>query len=173
MIRMTLALLATMFLTFVIAGDDRGQVRYGLQTTDSPDPTDVSAIAVEPVSNVATAVSSKPLAKDETAKAVYLPAEAVVVVTDPAPEPQPTAATQTTTTETLVEAEKLVRFVAVSTANVREGPSKDFSVIDKLSRGEAVTVVSATDDPDGWTLIRIEGDGLEGYVSNALLSDQP
>ena len=112
----------------------------------------------------------------ETA-AVYVPSEVVVDApqTDDAIAEAVTAAVaeQHADAAPLVEPGKLVMFVSVSSANVRNGPSKDFSVIDKLSRGEAVTVVSASDDPEGWTLIRIEGDGIEGYVSNALLADQP
>jgi hypothetical protein len=43
--------------------------------------------------------------------------------------------------------------------------------MDRLRRGDEVLVVAEADDPEGWAMIRIEGDGLEGYVSAALLSE--
>lgn len=152
MIRLTLALLATMFVTFMIAGADRGQMRHGLGA-DTVTPQTITA----------------PAPQDDSLAAVFVPSQPVIaapqtagVAAEPAPDVIPLAAP-----------EKLVRFIAVNTANVREGPSKDFAVLEKLSRGEAVTILSASEDPEGWTLITIEGDGLEGYVSNALLADQP
>ncbi len=168
MIRLILALLATMFVTFTIAGTDRGQVRYGLMTTGNP------AIAAQTVTPQSVVTASAPVAIEAPAaeavvEAVYVPAQPLILTPEAPAEP----AVETSTATVLAEPEALVRFVAVATANVREGPSKDFAVIDKLARGEAVAVVSATTGPDGWTLIRIEGDGLEGYVSNALLADQP
>lgn len=170
MIRLTLALLAVMFLTFTIAGADRGQVRYGLLAAEST-PVAGQSISANPV-------TSNP--EVEVTQAVYVPAAPVVdqpaagdqMIAVNAPQAE-TTADPATEIGTLAEPEKLMLFVSVSSANVREGPSKDFAVIDKLTRGEAVTVVAASDTPDGWTLIQIEGDGLEGYISNALLADQP
>jgi uncharacterized protein YgiM (DUF1202 family) len=42
-------------------------------------------------------------------------------------------------------------------------------VAGRLTRGEAVTVVA--DAGDGWLRIRIEGDGLEGFVAARLLTE--
>lgn len=182
MIRLTLALLTTLFVGFVIAGADRGQVRYGLMTTADP------AIAAPTVSPETVVTASSPAvqpppAKPQVVQAIYVPAQPLIVAPQTEAEPATQTADATPATPapeilapeipTLAEPEKLVRFVAVSSANVREGPSKGFAVIEKLARGEAVSVISATEDPDGWSLIRIEGDGLEGYVSNTLLADQP
>lgn len=172
MIRLTLALLATMFVTFVIAGADRGQLRYGLMTTGNP-PVAAQTVSPESVVTASSPAAEVPAPEPESVEVVYVPARTLIVTPEPASEPAAQSATATPVTPTLAEPEKLVRFVAVNTANVREGPSKDFAVIEKLARGEAVSVVSATEGPEGWTLIRIEGDGLEGYVSNALLSDTP
>ena len=154
MIRLTLALLATMFVTFMIAGADRGQVRYGLVADTRSPQTTVSATPI--VAQAAT---------------VYVPSQPVIVASQTVETPL--VAAPAPKVAALVVAERPVRFIAVASANVREGPSKDFAVVEKLTRGEAVTVLAASDDPDGWTLITIEGDGLEGYVSNALLTDQP
>jgi uncharacterized protein YgiM (DUF1202 family) len=64
-----------------------------------------------------------------------------------------------------------VKVIGSKSANVRSGPGKDFNVVSKLSRGESVTLVSQTDGPDGWSLIRIEGDGVEGYIASRLLAE--
>lgn len=153
MIRLTLALLATMFLTFMIAGADRGQVRYGL-SAETRSPQTITA----------------PAPQDDPVAVVYVPSQPVIMAPQTAVGPAPVPAVQVTP---LAAPERLVRFIAVNAANVREGPSKDFAVVEKLTRGEAVTILAASDDPEGWTLITIEGDGLEGYVFNALLADKP
>lgn len=61
-----------------------------------------------------------------------------------------------------------ILWVSANSVNVREGPGTDFGVAGRLTRGEAVTVVG--DAGDGWLRIRIEGDGLEGFVASRLLS---
>ena len=65
----------------------------------------------------------------------------------------------------------LLRYVGANSVNVREGPGKSFAVLDTLKQGEALTVVSAEGGEAGWSLIRIEGDGIEGYVATRLLTD--
>ena len=61
--------------------------------------------------------------------------------------------------------------VGARSANVRSGPGTDFDVVSRLTRGESVLVVAEGDGPDGWSLIRIEGDGVEGYIATRLLSE--
>ena len=64
-----------------------------------------------------------------------------------------------------------ILFIGAKSVNVREGPGKDFAVVGRLARGEAVLVVADGEGPDGWSLIRIEGDGVEGYVASRLLTE--
>lgn len=54
--------------------------------------------------------------------------------------------------------------VRVDVANLRGGPSKDASVIRTLHRGDAVEVVSRTNE---WTRVRVNG--REGYIHSQLL----
>ena len=63
-----------------------------------------------------------------------------------------------------------VRYVKAGSVNMRDGPSTRSAVIGRLTRNEAVSLVG--DAGDGWVLIRIEGDGAEGYVAARLLTDQ-
>lgn len=60
------------------------------------------------------------------------------------------------------------RQVTARSANVRGGPSTRNPVLGRLSQGDEVTVVE--DGGNGWFLIRVEGDGLEGWISGSLLS---
>ena len=63
-----------------------------------------------------------------------------------------------------------VWYVTVSSVNVREGPSTETSVVDKLKRGEAVLV--AFEEGSEWAKVTIQGDGLEGYVALRFLSPE-
>lgn len=51
--------------------------------------------------------------------------------------------------------------------NVRGGPSTKGDVLAKLGKGEEVLIVE--DNGKGWVKIRIEGDGIEGWVASSLL----
>jgi len=57
--------------------------------------------------------------------------------------------------------------VATDRLNVRSGPSTSNAVIESLTRGEDVLVISDTSAK--WVQIRIEGDGVEGWVARSLL----
>ena len=57
--------------------------------------------------------------------------------------------------------------VAANRLNVRAGPSTGQGVVDQVTRGEQVLVVS--DSGSDWVRIRIEGDGVEGWVARRLL----
>ncbi len=61
-----------------------------------------------------------------------------------------------------------VWYVKGSSVNVRQGPSTEYTVVGKLGRGEAATVLST--EANGWAHILIEGDGIDGYVSTDFLA---
>lgn len=182
-------LCAGMFLTLLIGGEDRGQQRMGLRGVDpaaepvvvaaapvaapepapqrvalrAPDPAPVPepvvseappALAERPVFSL---TSFAPVQPDRQPPAPPLPAEPVAVaVPEPAADPVPAALP--------------LRWVRSASINVRGGPSTNDAVIGNLKRGEAVAVVAEV--ADGWLLVRIEGDGVEGYVAARLLTDQ-
>ena len=62
-------------------------------------------------------------------------------------------------------------YVTARSVNVRSGPSTGDAVIDTLARGEAVSVIWVEDN--GWARIRVEGDGIDGYMSMSFLADTP
>jgi hypothetical protein len=85
---------------------------------------------------------------------------------DPAPEAVAQAAPEQAATEQAATGE--IWYVAGNSLNVRAGPSTDDPVVGKLSRGEAMLMVAR--EGDEWAQIRIEGDGIEGYVATRFLS---
>ncbi len=60
-----------------------------------------------------------------------------------------------------------IRRVSANSVNVRGGPSTGHPVVGRITRGEEVEVVET--DPSGWLMIRIQGDGVEGWVAARLL----
>ncbi|SLN18849.1 Bacterial SH3 domain protein [Aquimixticola soesokkakensis] len=82
--------------------------------------------------------------------------ESAVTMTDAAPQaleiaPEPT-----------------LRTVTANVVNVRGGPSTAYDVLGQVARADIVAVVS---DPDeAWVKIRVEGDGVEGFMSARYLA---
>lgn len=62
-----------------------------------------------------------------------------------------------------------LRAVDASALNVRSGPSTSDSVVGRLEQFEIVSVLEET--ADGWARIRIEGDGIEGWVAARFLTE--
>lgn len=70
---------------------------------------------------------------------------------------------------TTADSERLVWFVTGSRVNVREQPTTNSSIMGKVTYGEAALIVS---DPDAdWVKIRIEGDGVEGFIMKRFMTD--
>jgi hypothetical protein len=62
-----------------------------------------------------------------------------------------------------------VWYVNATKVNVREGPSTDFAVVGQMAFGDATEILS--DPEDEWVRIRIQGDGVEGYIARRFLQD--
>jgi uncharacterized protein YgiM (DUF1202 family) len=163
MFRLVMVLGLGLFLTLLIGGEDKGQMRLGLVAANEPaSPPALQQVNVpQPPDTALTIVSlvaEQPSAPVVTEKVVLVP------VTTAAPVIAPEF------TPTLDSSDKLpVMYVSSRAVNVRGGPSTAFEVVDRLTRAEAVTVVSP--EQNGWVQIRIEGDGIEGYVAARLLTD--
>ncbi len=167
MFRLTFLLCAAIFLTMLIGGRDHGQLRFGLipqaeapvlQAVAAPEPAGVPAVA-----------AIQPRTAPVVVEASFVPARPLMEAQPVAAEPAVAVA------EAVVEAPGApagrILYVAAKSVNVRSGPGKDHEVVERLLRGEAVLVVAEGEGPEGWSLIRIEGDGVEGYVAARLLSE--
>ena len=144
MIRMLLTLCMCMLAVLLIWGDGTG-LESKATATATPAESSRQIPALQAVAYTPTEPTS--------ALPLVLP-----LVTTPAPMAQVSAP------ETAMD----LRYVTAQTVNVREGPSTEFPVIGKLTRGEATRLLWLEDN--GWAHIILEGDGLTGFVSGDFLS---
>lgn len=144
MIRLVLLLCGCLYLALMVLGQDHGQKRYGLMLAEQQAQT--------------PAIAPPPPPQPE----VYIPAQ-TVMVTSPlaAPEPLP---------EPEIPGGRLLTVAALG-ANVRQGPGTSFDVVGSLAQGEQVLVVDEDAPVAGWSRVRLEGDGVEGYIATRLLSE--
>lgn len=176
MIRMSIILAAGLYLFMQIGGADRGQLRQGLAEAETEQALPPAARSIADQQRVRAL-------KDQPIEVAFTPATPLIKSPPPAqilPAAQvnPTQASFTEVSASESDAAPAVlpqednakvMFVTGRSVNVRGGPSTRDSVVAKLTKGEEVTVVA--DNGSGWTQIRIEGDGVEGYISSQLLSE--
>lgn len=144
MIRMLLTLCMCMLAVLLIWGEGTGhQTDAAAPRPSTESPREIPALQTAAYTPVEPA-SALPL---------VLP-----LVTAPAPEAEAVAP----------EAAIDLRYITAKTVNVREGPSTEFPVIGKPTRGEATRLLWLEDN--GWAHIILEGDGLTGFVSGEFLS---
>ena len=148
MLRLLALLCAGMFVALLIGGEDRGQLRPGLVAAEQT----VAPQTVAPTVKVSAAPVATPPAPVAHLPVVLPLIRPVAEVTAPSPS----------------EPESEIRYVNARAVNVREGPSTEFPVVDRLTRGEAIRVMWV--EENGWVRIAIEGDGVSGFVSGDLLT---
>lgn len=197
MLRLTFLLCSGLFLVMLLGGRDFGQLRPGLaQAVAAVVPVTAEVPAVETVTLASdalvapftvAAVVPEPVVVQMPVRPVLadglvppapvdkgLQARSVPAITEPEntvftlsnyADPVPEALASTAPEQA---AEGEIWYVAGNSLNVRSGPSTDDAVVGKLSRGEAMLVVAR--DGEDWAQIRIEGDGIEGYVATRFLT---
>ena len=152
---------AAFYLTLLIGGQATGQERMGLRgayaidlTQPTPAPAPAQTAAVDPA----------PAAPGDTLRILPLAQTATPAVLEPAAAPtEPAFNDFNNPTITL-------RTITAEAANVRDAASRTGAVIGRLERGEIVQMVEQVGD---WVHIRIEGDGVEGFVHRRLISTEP
>lgn len=173
MFRLLMLLSVTLFLTLLIGGRDNGQMRAGLMQQPERQRPVMPVAQAEPATPMPTApVQAAPVTL-ASAETVPVPLISMAAATEPAlREPEAVIVPAVATGEPAASVDEpaaALRWVSAQAINVRQGPSTGNPVIGRLTRGEAVSVVE--DTGDGWVMIRIEGDGVEGYVAARLLTD--
>ncbi|MBA4351631.1 MAG: hypothetical protein C0427_10335 [Rhodobacter sp.] len=154
----------TFYLVLLIGGEDRGQQRMGLQGA-----YDVALAPALPAPE--TEAEAQP--ETQTAAATTAPSDTLRIL--PAPDRatiQPASLTSTTAEPAFNDFNNptvILRYITADAANVRDAASRSGSVIDRVERGEIVQVVEEVGD---WVHIRIEGDGLDGFVHRRLISSE-
>jgi hypothetical protein len=196
MLRLTALLCATIYVTLLLAGEDKGQMRPGLAKAVAEGEEIVvlrrefSPAMPLPARDVPPAATPEPPA--QVVSAAYVPAAPAPPVTPavrkatPQPvfslstlpgvtgdvaDPSPDMASDAPPAPAASADERQVWYVAASSVNVRQGPSTETAVVGRLQGGEAVTVVAM--EGRDWAHILIEGDGLDGYVATRLLRPTP
>ena len=167
MIRLVLLLCAGLYFGLLVLGEDHGQKRYGLMMADAlstptPPPERTAAevvfIPAQPVMPPVAVAAETPVVARAVPRADPPPAaaEAAPVASAPLPEPEiPGGALFT---------------VASRQVNVRQGPGTNHAVIGNLSNGEQVLVVVEENPVAGWSHVRLEGDGIDGFVATRFLT---
>lgn len=190
MLKWLLGLGLFMYAVLMIVGTDNGQQRAGLREVPEDQTPIVSVSApisdaqalqtaatdfvpmlpAPPVRVMPPAPETAPAALDQAAAAQ---AEGRLFQTGLDPTittaPMTFAPTTDTSTDTALAEGAVLRWVAVERANVRSAASKTAPVTARIDQGEAVAVLWT--DPSGWARVRIEGDGIDGYVHQSLLTD--
>ena len=162
MFKLTFFLCAGLFTAMYFGGADRGQKRFGL--VEQPPIGGVTVVdAAEVVLDQPRAVVAP--AGSAVTEAAFVP-EAPLMVTPAVAE----AIAAPVAAEAVAVDPGVLMVVNTKSANVRSGPGKDYDVVGRLMRGDSVLVVAQGEGADGWSLIRIEGDGVEGYIASRLLS---
>ncbi|WP_322324439.1 SH3 domain-containing protein [Cypionkella sp.] len=161
MFKMTFFLCAGLFTAMYIGGADRGQQRFGL--------IEKSPVVAAPVVEAPVIVADMPEATFTPAaipvsEVAFVP-DAPLMITPAVAEAAPVPAVA----EPVAFEQGLIMVVNTKSANLRSGPGTDYAVVGRLTQGEAVLVIAQDEGRDGWSLIRIEGDGEEGYIATRLL----
>ena len=188
MLRLTFLLCSGLFLVMLLGGRDFGQLRPGLALAAveaEAAPVTAAVPVVETValaSDVAVAAPVVVTAAPVVAQVAPPVVAAVAPVVAALPAPAELPATNTVFTLATYAHDAVapagpeasgdgeIWYVAGNSLNVRSGPSTDDAIVGKLLRGEAMLVIAR--EGDEWARIKIEGDGIEGFVATRFLSAQ-
>ncbi|PLL11904.1 hypothetical protein C0V75_13445 [Tabrizicola sp. TH137] len=153
-----------LYLALLIGGEDRGQERMGLRGAYA---IDLSTPAPMQIAAPATQAPATP----EDARSI-LPETATATRTDSAATPallEQAAAPAEPAFNDFNNPSVTLRTITAEAANIRDAASRNGAVIGRLERGEIVQMVEQVGD---WVHIRIEGDGIDGYVHRRLISTE-
>lgn len=153
---------AFFYVTLLIAGQDSGQQRMGLLGAYD---IALAPPAPAPAPSAADPAPAEALAKAPSDSLRILPApeRSLVQPASLTTEPAPAFNDFNNPTVTL-------RTITAEAANVRDAASRNGAVIGRLENGEIVQVLETSGD---WVHIRIEGDGIDGFVHRRLISTEP
>lgn len=169
MFRLLLLLCGGLFLTLLVGGQDRGQVRFGLMNL--PEPAQVAISGAETMlPPAATASPTVPATPVMPVMPVAFAAAPPAAAPAPLPAARPAPDLRPADASASEPRPPRVMWVTPNSVNVRGGPSTDDVVVGRLTRNEAVLVVAEV--ADGWLQVRVEGDGIEGFVAARLLTDR-
>lgn len=157
---------AGLYLALLIGGEDRGQERMGLRGAYAIDLSTPAVTAAAPETDGAA---------DAPAIRTAAPADTIRILPEADATPAPAVLEQAAAPaepafNDFNNPSVILRSITAEAANVRDAASRNGAVIGRLERGEIVQMVEQVGD---WVHIRIEGDGVEGFVHRRLISTEP
>ena len=161
--RLLFTTLAGIFVTLVIFGRDQPGAPAGAKADApvvaqiTPGPRQQAPLFAPSKITAATAPKVVPAA------ATISPVIAKTRMPGPALRPSP----EYRTPETSQVAGGALWTVSANALNVRSGPSTSNRAVDRIRKGEQVLVVA---QQSGWAHIKIEGDGVDGWVAARFLT---
>ncbi len=170
MIRATLLLLAGLWLAMTWA-DRLPEAQTGRPRVAAAPAAAPVAATPQPVTEPATPAPSLRLASASTVpfstptpvtEDGHLQDAAALAALPDAPDSTP---------EPVADPPVITRYVAARSVNVRAGPSTGNGVIGRVLYADIVEILSDPDAP--WVRIRIQGDGIEGYMAARFLQETP
>jgi hypothetical protein len=155
LIRMTIALCVGIFGALTISGKDNGQRRFGL----APQVPSAQAVLVEKAPDhapsIARPASVPPRSIAPDSPSNFAPLEPVMVAL---------AAPESAKAEPAPLGQLVV--VGIKSANVRQGPGKEHSVVGRVKAGQQIELLSQDGD---WSYIKTIDGSVEGFVASRLL----
>ena len=177
MIRLTLLLVTGLFIGMKMAErlpepPEHADVSQEIETASLDDNIQLTAPVDVPPDPVRrrpnrVPVATAPAVPFTTPAIIGADGKPVVAVAEPAAALQPDALASSPQAESI----PVVRYVAASSVNVREGPSTGNPVVGRVAYADAVEILS--EPANGWVEIRIEGDGVYGYMAARFLQEIP
>jgi hypothetical protein len=171
MLRLLVLLGISFYAVLAVFGDDRGQLRAGLREVESWPAAESPPPA--PVEQIAAATDTTPAIPHQALRVLPAPDQPTLAVVTEASAAQAllqTASIPAEETQDQTPAANIsLRWVSVERANVRAQPGRNGAVTGRVERGEAVEVLWV--EPSGWVRIRVQGDGVDGFVFGDLLTD--
>ncbi|MEP1767870.1 MAG: SH3 domain-containing protein [Sulfitobacter sp.] len=154
--------------------------RMAAEQPDEIAPVVSTETAVEPVTTAAvTQIDSTPNVTrvaldltnldDAVTQATTPQVEAsTATVTDSAETPQIILPSLIATTQTATDTSDDIRTVSGNRVNVRGGPSTNYGIVNKLTRGATVQILE--DNGDGWVRMKPIDGGESGWMADFLLT---
>ncbi len=174
MIRLTLLLAAVIWVAMILAPELEEPVFTEMAAAPKAPAPEAVEESIEDFK--VTAIPAKPakplISLKKSAPLIAAESTADETGSKPAPRPVQVVSAPETITEPVIttEPEPITRYVTATRVNVRQGPSTGYAVLGQVLYGQDFEVISDLDDE--WIKIRIEGDGIEGYIAKRLSSEE-
>lgn len=163
--KLIITTLAGLYIVLVVAGRDVPSAAGQAQADPAPQLAQAEAAPVAVAPHDPTKIVAKAASTPQIENAALI-TPVIPRTRMPGPRLKPAPETRPIETPAKSDGASLWK-VTASALNVRSGPSTSDRTVDSIRRGEEVLLVS---ESGGWAHVRIEGDGVDGWVSKRYLT---